>query len=160
MKTVMIIASANEVLKTVSKNLREGNREYTSLSRVLKDIQRSELLKAGYGVVFDTLKIDRKITPKAFLEALEPEMWGQTYNKAGEKVGEKWVGLWGLAKVKDAQGNIVYDETPTGEKVARTEPVLRKVTAWTPNKLFKVYSQSQAAKAQKLAAAKEAAAKK
>lgn len=151
MKTYNFINSANESIKTVGANLRSGNKEYTSLSRVLKDTQRAELLKAGYREVYEALGLNvdgkTKVTPAEFLAALAPEQWGQTYNKAGEKVGEKWVGIWGWAQKKDSEGNKVF-ETVNGAEVPVMEPKLRKVTAWTPNKLFKVYAQALALRAE------------
>lgn len=152
MKTT-VINNANESMKAVRTDLRSANKEYTSISRVLKDIQRREMMKAGYGNVFAALKLQPEngkstVEPAAFFKALVPEMWGQTYNKAGEAVGEKWVGCWGIAAKKDKSGNKVLDAA--GNVV--TEPVLRKITAWTPTKLFKVWAQSEAFRAAAAAA--------
>ena len=154
MKTT-VINNANESMKAVRTDLRSANKEYTSISRVLKDIQRKELLDCGYKKVFDALHLEPakgkdKVEPKQFFDALTPEMWGQTYSKAGEPVGEKWVGLWGISAKKDKAGNKVLDAA--GNVV--TEPVLRKVTAWTPTKLFKVWAQSEAFRAAAAAAKK------
>ena len=154
METTKIIASANESIKQVGSSLRDGNKEYTSISRVLKDIQRAEMLKCGYDVVFKHLGFNDvkkvKVTPAQFFAALEPEQWGTTTNKAGQQVGEKWVGLWGMAQKKDEKGNKVT-EVVDGVEVPVMVPVLRKVTAWTPTKLFKVYSQTLAIRAEKAA---------
>ena len=149
MKTLEILATATESLKAVRNDLRDGNKEYTSISRVLKDIQRKDMMKAGYGQVFEAIRLtaddeDGKVTPKSFFDRLAPEMWGRTTNKAGV-VSDPWVGIWGTAAKKDAEGNKVLD----AEGNVVTEPVLRKVTAWTPTKLFKVWAQSQAFKGAK-----------
>lgn len=149
-----VINAASELLKKVNTDLRSANKEYTSISRVLKDIQRADMLKAGYMAVFTGLGFDpkiEKVDPATFFASLEPEQWGQTYNKAGDKVGEPWVGVWGVAKVKDAEGNYVK-EVVNGVEVIKTEPKLRKVTAWSPTKFFKVYSQALAIKADKKSA--------
>lgn len=150
MKTEKIIATANESIKVVANDLRDGNKEYTSISRVLKDIQRKEMLRCGYGKVFAALGLDadnNKVTPQDFFNALEPEQWGKTVTKSG-KVSEPWVGIWGMATVKDENGKKVM-VTVNGVEVPKTEPKLRKVTAWSPNKIFKVYAQALAIRAQK-----------
>lgn len=147
MKTFEIIASANETIKTVATNMREGNRVYNSISQVLKDIQRKNLLKAGYQQVFDKLGLEAgKVTPKDFFASLDSEQWGRTVSKDGKPIGDKWVGIWGTTQKKDADGNKVFEAdgvTPV------MEAKLRKVTAWTPTKLFKVYAQCLAIKAAK-----------
>lgn len=146
MKTLEIISSANATIKNVSNSLRDGNREYTSISRVLKDVQRADLMKAGYKDVFEAVGMpsDRSVTPNDVWAVCAPEQWGQTYNKKGEPVGEKWIGIWGTKQ-------IVIDGVKQYEQDGKTpimEEVLRKVTAWTPTKLFKVLAQAQAIKAQ------------
>lgn len=122
------IENANAVLKSVAANLRKGNQEYTSISRVLKDIQRRDMLKAGYAEVFEAVGLEAgKITPAEFFAAVPKSMHGK-----GKK-GEDFVGIWGWKVVeKDKDG-----------KATKREAVLRKVTAWTPNKLFKVLAQAQ-----------------
>ena len=122
------IESANVVLKGVAANLRDGNREYTSISRVLKDIQRKDMLKAGYGAVFAAVGLEAGgITPADFFAAIPEGMHGK------DKKGNDFVGIWGWKVVK---------KDKEGKAIAK-EAVLRKVTAWTPNKLFKVLAQSQ-----------------
>ncbi len=117
------IESANVVLKNVASDLRGGNKEYTSISRVLKDIQRKDMLKAGYGKVFEAVGLEAgSITPAEFFAAVHKDMHGT------DKKGNDFVGIWG---------------TKMNKETGLTEPVLRKVTAWTPNKLFKVLAQSQ-----------------
>jgi len=122
------IANANEVIKSVSKELRNGNKEYTSISRVLKDIQRKDMLKSGYAAVFEALGLEGgKVTPADFFAAVPEQMHGQ------DKKGADYVGLWGWKVVeRDKDG-----------KATKKEAVLRKVSSWTPNKLFKVLAQSQ-----------------
>ena len=128
MKNYNFIELANAVLKNVGADLRGGNKEYTSISRVLKDIQRKDMLKAGYGKVFEAVGMEAgKITPKEFFAAIPKGMHGT------DKKGEDFVGLWGWKVTKrDKEG-----------KAVEKEAVLRKVTSWTPNKLFKVLAQSQ-----------------
>lgn len=124
MKTVnfsVVIESANVVIKSVAANLRDANKEYTSISRVLKDIQRKDMLKAGYSAVFEAVGlVGGNVTPKEFFDAIPESMHGT------DKKGNGFVGVWGMKKEGE-------------EKV----PVLRKVTAWTPTKLFKVLAQAQ-----------------
>ena len=142
----VVINAASANLKTVGTDLRSGNKEYTSISRVLKDIQRKDMLASGYAQVFAAVGLDAgKITPAAFFALCTPEQYGQTFNKKGEPAGEPWVGIWGTAVKKNVEGQPVLG--PDGSKV--TEPVLRKVSSWTPNKLFKVLAQAQAFKANK-----------
>lgn len=122
------IEVANAVLKNVGADLRGGNNEYTSISRVLKDIQRKDMLKAGYGKVFEAVGMEAgKITPKEFFAAVPEGMHGT------DKKGNDFVGIWGWKVTKrDKDG-----------KAVEKEAVLRKVTSWSPNKLFKVLAQSQ-----------------
>lgn len=123
MKNFDFIAVANVVLKNVGGDLRGGNKEYTSISRVLKDIQRKDMLKAGYGAVFAAVGLEAGgITPADFFAAVPEGMHGK------DKKGNDFVGVWG------------YKKDENGKNI----PVLRKVTAWTPNKLFKVLAQSRA----------------
>ena len=128
MKNFDFIESANVVLKNVGADLRGANKEYTSISRVLKDIQRKDMLKAGYGKVFEAvgLKADH-ITPADFFAAVPKDMHGN------DKKGNDYVGIWGWKVLeRDKKG-----------KATKKEAVLRKVTSWTPNKLFNVLAQSQ-----------------
>lgn len=122
------IAASEKVLKGVSESLRGGNKEYTSISRVLKDIQRKDMLKAGYGKVFEAVGLEAGgITPADFFAAVPEGMHGT------DKKGNDFVGIWGWKVTeRDKEG-----------KATKKEAVLRKVTAWTPNKLFKVLAQSQ-----------------
>lgn len=123
MKTLVVIEGANNVINGVAANLREANKEYTSISSVLKDIQRSQLLKAGYREVFAAVGIDTdavKLTPAEFFERVHKDLHGT------DKKGKDFVGIWGNKKNDDGT----------------TTPVLRKVTSWTPRKVFMVLAQS------------------
>ena len=146
MKNFDFIQSANESIKVVANNLREANREYTSISQVLKDIQRKPLMKLGYAKVFASLglRTDGKVKPANFFNALQPEQWKTVTTGKGEnKKEEKKVGLWGWSQKKDSEGKKVFEEdgvTPV------MEPVLRTISAWTPNKVFKVIAQANALK--------------
>lgn len=116
-----VIENANVLIKEVADSLRSANKEFTSISAVLRTIQRKDMLKAGYAVVFEKLGlVAGKVTPADFFDALHADMWGV------DKKGNKFVGLWGYKKEGD-------------KKVE----VLRKVTQWTPTKFFKVFAQSQ-----------------
>lgn len=128
MTNFSFIEVANAVLKNVGADLRGGNKEYTSISRVLKDIQRKDMLKAGYGKVFEAVGMEAgKITPKEFFAAVPEGMHGT------DKKGNDFVGIWGWKVTKrDKDG-----------KAVEKEAVLRKVTSWSPNKLFKVLAQAQ-----------------
>ena len=120
-----VIANANVTIKSVNKNLAAANREYTSISSVLKDMQRSQYLKAGFAEVFAAVGIDvmsgAKLTPAEFFASIHASLHGT------DKKGNDFVGIWGVQKNKE-----------TGEAV----PVLRKVTSWTPRKVFMVLAQS------------------
>lgn len=127
MKNYAFIENANAMLKTVAADLRDGNKEYSSISRVLKDMQSKECLKAGYAKVFEALGLEGgKVTPPVFLAAVCDELKGE------DKKGNEFVGLWGWK----------IDERDEEGKVIKKSPVLRKVTAWSPNKVFKVIAQS------------------
>ena len=139
-----VIAAANVTIKNVSNNLRDGNKEFTSISSVLKFMQQKQFMKY-YSDVFVAcgVPVGAKITPKQFFDVTVDEQWGQTLNKKGEVVGEAWVGIWGKRQV-------VIDGVKQFEDDGVTpivEDVLRKVTAWTPTKVFRVLAQAQAFKA-------------
>lgn len=124
MKTLNVIENANNVIKSVASNLRSGNKEYTSISSVLKDILRNQYLKAGYREVFAALGVDvdkEKLEPKTFFARVHSSLHGT------DKKGNDFVGVWG---------------TKTDKKTGLTEPVLRKITSWTPRKVFMVLAQS------------------
>lgn len=137
-----VINAAKATLKNVQKELTSGNKEFHSISSVLKFMQQKQYMKY-YESVFVACGVTDKITPAQFFAVATASQWGQSYNKKGEPVGEKWVGIWGVEQVKDAEGNKLFEEDGKTPKVA---PKLRKVTAWTPNKVFKVLSQAQAFK--------------
>lgn len=124
MKTnINVIENANVVIKSVAGNLRSGDKLYRSISSVLKDIQRSEYLKAGYAEVFAAVGIDvkaGKLTPADFFGKVHSSL------KSTDKKGVEYVGVWGYKKEED------------GSRTA----VLRKVTSWTPRKVFMVLAQS------------------
>ena len=119
-----IIENSNNVIKSVAASLRDANREYTSISSVLKDIQRSQYLKAGYAEVFAAVGINTeagRLTPADFFAKVHKDLHGT------DKKGNDFVGIWGTKKDKE-----------TG----LTAPILRKVTSWTPRKVFLVLAQS------------------
>ena len=123
MKTTSVIENAVNVLKSVAGAMRDGNREYTSISSVLKDIQRKQYLKAGYAEVFAAVGIDvdaEVLTPATFFAKVHASLHGT------DKKGNDYVGIWGNKKNEDGT----------------TTPVLRKVTAWSPRKVFMVLAQS------------------
>lgn len=118
-----IIANSNAVIKSVAGAMRAADKEYRSISSVLKDIQRKQYLKAGYAEVFAAVGIDvdkEVLAPASFFEKVHKSLHGT------DKKGNDFVGIWGNKKQED------------GTKV----PVLRKVTAWTPRKVFLVLAQS------------------
>lgn len=124
---ISVIESGKAIISTVSKQMRDGDKEYRSISGVLKDIQRSNLLKAGYRDVFAAVGLDvdaEKLTPAKFFGLVHPSLHGT------DKKGNDFVGVWG---------------TRTDKETGMTEPVLRKVTSWTPRKVFMVLAQSIAA---------------
>lgn len=123
MEAKKVIENANNVLKGVSGSLRSADKEYRSISGVLKDIQRSNLLAAGYKDAFAAVGIDieaGKLTPAEFFGKVHSAL------KATDKKGNEYVGVWGLKTEED------------GKK----KPVLRKITSWTPRKVFMVLAQS------------------
>ncbi len=149
MKSFNFITVANESIKNVSKELRNANREYTSLSSVLKDIQRVKFMEAGYATVFEGLGLrsDGKFTPREFTEVMCEEQFAEvTVGKGKDKHTEKRLGVWGYRqKVDPETKEKVYEQdgvTPV------MEAVLRVVTSWTPTKLFKAIAQANAIKAQ------------
>lgn len=119
MKTTTIQAT-NKALKKVA-GLRDANREYTSISAVLRFMQTEEMLEAGFREAFATFGITGTLTVPAFFKAVPAE------NRTAQ--GE--VGIWGTKTKKDSEGNVIAEEA-----------VLRTVKSWTPNKVFKVLAQA------------------
>ena len=125
------IDAANDMLANVSKDLRKANKEHFSISHVLKDMQRNDELKNGYGNVFKALNwdINKKLDAKTFFSLLDDSQYYM------DKKGNKCYGIWGYKYEKDNNGNVIS-----------TTKVLRKVTSWSPNKVFKMMAQSIAIK--------------
>lgn len=149
MKNFDFIQVGNESMKSVANNLRNGNKMYASLSQVLKDIQRSALMRVGYKAVFEGLGLpsDGNFSPQQFRIACVDEQYKVvSVGKGKEKHEEKRIGIWGWKQSEDVEGNKLFEADGTTPKM---EPVLRVVTAWTPNKLFKVLAQANALKAAK-----------
>ena len=138
-----VISTANVQVKNFQKSLRDANKEFTSLSRVLRVVQCADLMKAGYSDCFAAVGFptDRKVTAAMVFAALAQEQWVETVIKSGERKGEteRTAGLWGYKQV------VVDGVKQVDEKGAPVvEPCLRKITAWTPTKLFKLLAQAQA----------------
>lgn len=142
-----IINAANVTLKSVAQNLRDGNREFNSLSSVLKEMQKKCFMKY-YAPCFEAVGMEAsgQLTPAMIFAVLSPEQQGVTRNKKGEQVGDAWYGIWGVQQKKDAQGRKMFE---ADGKTPIVENVLRKVSSWSPNKLFKILAQAQAIKAAK-----------
>lgn len=129
----IIIEKTTEFVKTFATDLRNANKEYTSISRVLKDIQTPEMLDAGYRKVFDALGLEGgMVIPAGFFNSIPASMHGK------DKKGNDFVGIWGYRIIKDAEG-----------KEVGKEPVLRKVTAWSPTRIFKVLAQAKVINSEK-----------
>lgn len=145
------IEASEKSLKNVAKEVRGGNVVYTSLSQVLKDIQRSDLMKAGYKAAFAGLGVaideNKKFAAADFFCLMQEAQYkAVTVGKGKEKKEVKKLGLWGWSQMKDADGNKLFEEDGVTPKM---EAVLRVVTAWTPNKVFKAIAQAKAIKVQK-----------
>ena len=129
MKNFDFIQTAANNVKNVN-GLRAANKVYTSLNQVLKDIQRSDLMKAGYSEAFAAFGITEKVGMKEFFAVMQPSQYVEV--KKGKET-EKRLGLWGWKLEKDDNGEII-------SKTA----VCRPVTGWTPSKVFKALSQARA----------------
>lgn len=137
---------ANESIKSVNKQLRNGNKEFNSLSSVLKDIQRKQYMKAGYAEVFKSLGLptDGRFTPADFFKKMNAEQFKTvTVGRGKNKKEEKRLGIWGWAQKKDEDGNKVFE---SDGKTPVMVPVLRVVSSWSANKLFACISQANALK--------------
>lgn len=138
------IATANESIKNVSKQLRNGNKEFNSLSSVLKDIQRKQYMKAGYADVFKSLGLptDGRFTPADFFKKMNDEQFKTvTVGRGKNKKEEKRLGIWGWAQKKDEDGTKIFEEDGVTPVMV---PVLRVVSSWTSNKLFACIAQANA----------------
>lgn len=139
MKKIESASIVKNVINTVSglkdarKNLREANKEYTSLSQVLKDITRKSIWNAGYKEAFALIHVSLEtLTPAKFRSALNDNM---LYTN---KTGKTAIGMWGTKVVKNKDGELVKNEDGTPKK----EAVLRPVASWTPTKIWTVLAQS------------------
>lgn len=142
------IASKKELQKKYQSNKSAGNKVYSSLSRVLKDMQRDKELKAGYAECFKALNMpfDGTITMADFKEAVQPEQ-EVTINK-GKKNEEIVTGIWGTTQKKDKDGNKMFEADGTTPIMIE---VCRPVRSWTPNKVLEVLADSAVILARKAA---------
>lgn len=140
MKSFDFIQKSLESVKDVQKSLASANKEYTSISQVLKDMQRKSMMKAGYSEVFAQLGLptDGSVVPAQLFGSLDEAQWGKTVTT---KNTTKWVGLWGWSLVKNEDGTQAYEEDG---KTKKREAKLRKVTSWTPSKVVKLVAQRNA----------------
>lgn len=148
MANFSFIVASEKSVKNFAKSLRGGNKEYTSISRVIKDVQSVALMDAGYRDVFAALGLptNGKFTPMDFFGCMQPSQFKTvTVGKGENRKDEQRLGIWGWAQKKDENGQKVFE---ADGKTPVMEAVLRTVTAWTPNKLFKCIAQAQAIAAQ------------
>lgn len=128
-----IIESANQVLNSISKSMKAAGKEYKSISCVLKDIQRRNLMAAGYSECFAAvgLATDGKVTPAQIFALTEaaglfvPVTKGKGADKKTENVAAIWV-------------------ERTNKETGETTVKLQKVTSWTDKKLFTLIAQAKA----------------
>lgn len=134
-KNVNVIESAKVVLAGVRADVRTANKEFNSLSSVLRVMTRADMLKAGYKAAFLAVGVTdpKALTPKALTEMCAPEQFVAVTNK---RTGKE-------EQVMAVQGWKTSDDGKT--KV----PVWRKITSWTPTKVLTLMAQSVALKAAK-----------
>jgi len=129
------IESGKNVMKATSKVRSHANKEFYSLSAVIKQIRTKTMWEAGYKEAFAAIGINSAsdLTP-VMLKKAAPELVGKTQK------GESFIGIWGLTAQKDEKGNTIMDEN--GNTIMA--PILRRVSSWSPNKLLQILAQSQA----------------
>ena len=134
-----VINNSKQVMKGTAKARASANKEYASLSNVLKQIKEKKMWSAGFGEAFAGVGItDAKDLTPALFRSLAPEVC------AKDKKGKKQLAIWGMAVVKDADGMPALD----AEGAIVYTPVQRIVKAWTPNKVLQILAQSAAFRAQ------------
>ena len=133
-----VLNEVKGVMKSTSKARAAANKEYASLSNVLKQIKAKTLWGKGFAEAFAAVGITDKdaLTPAMFRE-LAPEVC------AKDRKGKKQLAVWGMTALKDSEGEIVCDEEDNPILV----PVQRIVKAWTPNKVLQILAQSAAFRA-------------
>lgn len=129
-KNVNFIENANVVIKSVAAELRNANKEYTSLSAVLREMKRKDMLKAGYQTVLAAVGVAdaNTLTPAFLREQCQEEQLVDYTNKKTKQV-EKVMAIQGYKLADDGKTRIV---------------VWRRVTSWTPRKVVLILAQSQA----------------
>lgn len=148
MKNFDFIQCANVSMKNCSESLNNANKAYTSISQVLKDIQRKTMMEAGYASVFTSLGLaaDGTFTPAQFFAVMSKEQFNKVkVGKGKTRHEEERLGIWGWTQAKDKDGNKLFEADGVTPKM---EAVLRTVSAWTPTRLFKCIAQANAIKAQ------------
>lgn len=132
MEKKVMFENGKKVIESLSVNLRAGDKEYKSLSQVLKDIQRRNLMTAGYKACFEAvgLPTDGSVTPsQIFNAAFDAGLYVEvSKGKGSDKKTEKVAAVIVERTNKD-----------TGEK----ENKLQKVSSWTARKLFTMIAQTK-----------------
>ena len=132
---ISIIESAKGVFKSTSKNRSEANKEFYSLSAVIRQIKTKTMWESGFGAAFASVGITNpnQLTP-AILRNVSPEMCEK------DKKGASYIGSWGYTAKKDEEGNKVLDKKGNPVMI----PTLRRISSWSPNKLLQVLAQNAA----------------
>lgn len=147
MKTNLeIIVTANVEMKNVAKVLRDANREFTSLSSVLRfmqDATNAPEMAHNYLQMLAELGIptEETVTPRVIMDSLDESQFVEvTTGRGKDKRTQKMAGIWSNVQKRDEEGNKIFDET--GAPVL--EQVCRPVKSWTPTKLARLLAQAVA----------------
>jgi hypothetical protein len=147
-KIFNVIAAANEVFKANSKNRREFNVSYYSLSRLLKDMQSkanrkiSEPLWESLGIEinWDAKKNEERLQPADILGMLDEEQISI------DKKGNKCCYIWTLTQSKDEDGNKLFEEDGVTPIMEEKKNRISE-GGWTMNKIYRLLAQANAFKA-------------
>ena len=133
-----VIAAANEVFKSTSAERREWNKEYYSLSKLLRDAQQKSRMERTAPIFAAIgLPINGKVSPSYVLDSLSWEQWIE------DKQGNACVCLWNRVQAKDKDGNKLFEQDGVTPVMVDHCSRINEGT-WTLNKLVKLISQRNA----------------
>ena len=130
-----VINVANEAMKSSRKERSEFNKEFYSLSKLLRYSQYKEHMKVT-APVFEKIGLatNGKVSPTEILASLTDEQFVTT------KKGDRLPVIWSQSQATDKDGNKIFEADGTTPVLVDAYTYIRE-GGWTMNKLCKLIEQ-------------------